>query len=242
MLQYYKQEMRDLRDPESGRVREVYKVLLDQSVTAEEFQTYMTNHCPMTAGEIAEACVNIARFLGELLAKKGSVTLPGVGTFSVGISMKKNKGFLDKRVTMTATGMPLNTGSPDEAVKDKEVGEEDHNTNARSIEVSHINFRCGKELLKDVQKRLSSPGSLQRSKYYGYVPLARPVITRRLERFAAAREYLADHPYMRITDYVELTGLSYTTAQRELKLADELTHSGLVASGSGSHRVYVLRK
>ena len=49
MLEYYKQEMRDLRDPESGKMREVYKVLMNRSVDAEYFMDYVTRHSSLTA-------------------------------------------------------------------------------------------------------------------------------------------------------------------------------------------------
>lgn len=252
MLEYYKQEMRDLRDPESGRVREVYKVVFDRSVTAEGFMSYMTKHSSFTEGETAAACVTIADFLGELLGRNGSVTLPGIGTFSIGIRAKegKRKGFIDKTVTTTATGMPIeaeqaedNSGSMSaDNVEGSDNANDGHDINARSIELSHINFRASKELLHDASEHLRRYGGLQRSRYSGFVPLYTPDIARRRERFAAARDYLRDHPFMRIADYAELTGLSYTTAQRELKLASTLTHSGLAATGRGSHRVYILRQ
>lgn len=249
MLKYYKQEMRDLRDPESGRVREVYKVLLDQSVTAEGFMSYMTKHSMFTESMTTAACVDIANFLGELLARNGSVTLPGIGTFSVGIRAKKGKrkGFIDKTVEMTATGMPVAADqSADDSTEEtsSEVSDDvdAHDINARSIELSHINFRASKELFNDVDSRIRRDGGFHRARYYGFVPLYTPDITHRLERFAAAREYLQTHPYLRIADYASLTGLSYTTAQRELKLAGTLTDSGLLPSGRGSHRVYILRR
>ena len=146
---------------------------------------------------------------------------------------------------MTATGQPLSgteqtaegTGEGDGETNSEA---DNHQINARSLEVGRINFRCHKELLKDVRSRLSGKGKFQQSRYFGYVPLYEPTIARRRERFAAAQAYLKEHPFMRIADYAELTGLSYTTAQRELRLAATLTHSGIAARGRGSHRVYVL--
>ena len=212
MLKYYKQEMRDLRDPESGRVREVYKVSLDRSVSGDEFMEYMTAHSPFTAGTTSDACLTIAGFLGELLATRGSVTLPGIGTFSVGIRAKEGA-----------------------------EADEEHDINARSIELSRINFRASKALRKDVGGRLAGRGSFQLDQYGGHVPLYEPDIASRRARFAKANEYIASHGYMRIADYASLTGLSYSAAQRELALAITLDHSGLAAKGRGSHRVYVRR-
>lgn len=218
MLEYYKQEIRDLREPGSGRMREVYKVLLNRSVSGEHFMDYMSAHSSLSEGETHQACITIAEFLGELLANNGSVTLPGIGTFTVGIRAKegKEKG--------------LYTDAP----------ADEHELNARSIEVGHINFRCSKELLKDVSSRLRHKGSFQQSRYSGYVPLYEPTQQERTQRFAVAREYLRIHSFMRISDYMGLTGLSYSTAQRELKQAAALSDSGITATGRGCHRVYVL--
>ena len=247
MLEYYKQEMRDLRDPESGKKREVYKVLMNRSVDAEYFMDYVTRHSSLSAGETQMACITIADFLGELLARNGSVTLPGIGTFSVGIRPKKGKekGLTEQGVSMTATGQPLGGTAPaaegtPAADGNTEPEADSHQINARSLEVGRINFRCHKELLKDVRSRLSGTGKFQQSRYFGYVPLYEPTISSRRERFAAAQAYLKEHPFMRIADYAELTGLSYTTAPRELRLAATLVHSGIAARGRGSHRVYVL--
>ncbi len=240
MLEYYKQEMRDLRDPESGRMREVYKVKT-RNVTGDSFMNYVTAHSSLTPGETQQACITIADFLRELLAHTGSVTLPGIGTFTVGIRPKegKEKGLIDKKVTMSATGQKL-SGAEQEDLPTEATPEKDHDINARSLEVGRINFRCSKELFKDVSRRLSGEGSFRQSRYSGFVPLYSPLIPNRLNRFAAARQYLRTHRFMRIDDYAELTGLSYTTAQRELKLASTLTHSGIAATGRGSHRIYVL--
>ena len=61
-------------------------------------------------------------------------------------------------------------------------------------------------------------------------------------RMIVAREFLATHPFMTIRDYATLTGLSYSTAQRELKEAWQEPKNGITILGSGSHRVYILRK
>ena len=243
MLEYYKQEMRDLRDPESGKIREVYKVLFDHSLDGEGFMNYMSKHSILSAGATQMACVTIADLLGELLAVHGSVTLPGIGTFSVGIRAKKGKekGLKEKGVSMSATGQPLE-GAKEELKADADTNNESHDLNARSLEVNRINFKCSRELMKDVSGRLRGKGSFQQSRYFGYVPLYTPSIPSRQQRFAAAREFLQTHPFLRVADYATLTGLSYSTAQRELKLASTLTHSGLVATGRGNHRLYVLRK
>ena len=219
MLQYYIQEIRDLRDPESGKVREIYKVSMGQSVSPEEFVRYVESYSSMTEGEIQMALSTFSEYLGMLLAEKGSVTLPGFGTFSVAIRPKEEKRKGLRNETEQAEGPDIN---------------------ARSIEADHINFSCSRELLKDVKGRVNAEGKLQRNPDVGLVPISRPAITSRQKRFAAAREYLRTHNHMRIKDYAQLMQMSYSAAQRELKIAAELDHSGIISEGSGSHRIYVL--
>lgn len=237
MLRYFKQEIRDLRNPESGRVREVYKVLLDRGDSAEEFMSHLSRHSRMGPGTIEAAMIYIAHCLGERLAETGSVTLPGVGTISLAIRPKEGraKGLIDRSVEGAET-------DADGDAQDSGDAAESHELNARSMELHHLNFRPAKELMDDVAHRIKDNGGYELVWGRGGVRLHKPRQARRLERFAAARAYLAEHEFMRVSDYAELTGLSLSSAQRELRLARELDHSGLAAKGRGSHRVYVLRK
>jgi nucleoid DNA-binding protein len=212
------------------------------TVDAVKFQNGSTRlPSVMPTSDLHSALGLFQRVMLHEMKKGNAVSLPGIGTFTVGIRPKegKEKGLIDKKVTMSATGQKL-SGAEQEDVPTEATPEKDHDINARSLEVGRINFRCSKELFKDVSRRLSGEGSFRQSRYSGFVPLYAPLIPNRLNRFAAARQYLRTHRFMRIDDYAELTGLSYTTAQRELKLASNLTHSGIAATGRGSHRIYVL--
>lgn len=223
MLKYYKQEIRDLRNPESDATIDIYKVLFDKSDTAEQFMRHVQQHAQIGAGVLNAAMTEVTECLAERLAEAGSVTLPGVGTFSVAIRRKKQQS------------------DDDDFVDDSsEPAADAPAPNARSMELHHINFRPSKELFSNVYRRLNGKGKFQLVGGREGVKLHKPVQSRRLDRFAAAREYLATHAFMRVADYAALTGLSNSSAQRELRLAAQLTHSGIVASGSGSHRFYVL--
>ncbi|MBQ8937523.1 MAG: DNA-binding protein, partial [Bacteroidaceae bacterium] len=57
-----------------------------------------------------------------------------------------------------------------------------------------------------------------------------------------AHQFLREHHYMHVSDYAKLTGLSRTSAQRELRELATYQYSGITIEGRGSHRVYVLRK
>ncbi|MBR2154938.1 MAG: HU family DNA-binding protein [Bacteroidaceae bacterium] len=224
MLQYYKQTIRDLRNPESEKVREVYKVLLNRGDSAEDFIDHVARHSRLGTAVIQAAMTEVAECLAERLAEVGSVALPGIGTISVAIRPRegRDKGLMDQ----TKEGF---------AVK-----QEKRELNARSIELHHLNFRPAKALFDDVHHRLSAEGKLEMIGGKEGVPLYQPHQESRRDRFAAAREYIQEHGFMRVADYSELTNLSRSKAQRELRLASELTHSGIIASGKGSHRIYIL--
>lgn len=54
-----------------------------------------------------------------------------------------------------------------------------------------------------------------------------------------AQNFLLKHPYLTVADYMELTGLSHTTAARELQTWSRTPDTGIQAKGQRTHRVYV---
>ena len=60
------------------------------------------------------------------------------------------------------------------------------------------------------------------------------------ERVQCARNYLHEHKFMRVADYADLTGLSYTTAARELRKVGEDPSSGITSKGVKSAKLYML--
>ncbi len=107
--------------------------------------------------------------------------------------------------------------------------------NARSLEVKNVTYRSDKALVKMVgrQCELERAGvrRVHHSKY------------NKEERLQLALDYLSNpaHPCMRIADYVELTGLSRTTATLELQEFRKNPESGIDTSGRGTSKVYVKR-
>lgn len=105
--------------------------------------------------------------------------------------------------------------------------------NAKSLEVKNVTFRSDKELVKEVNRRCdlkrASVFQIHRSKY------------NKEERLKLALDYLSSHSVMRIQDYVELTGLSRTSATLELKEFRENPESGITFNGRGTTKVYIKR-
>lgn len=105
--------------------------------------------------------------------------------------------------------------------------------NAKSLLVDGVMYRADKNLIRNTDRKCTlvrggesrlkkSPFSLE-------------------ERIEKARNFLKSHMFMRVPDYVSLTGLSRSTAAEELrKLATNPT-SGIMSRGSRSQKVYILR-
>ena len=107
--------------------------------------------------------------------------------------------------------------------------------NAESLRVGNVTFRPDKSLVDEVNLhcRLErSPGKFMRC----ISPYSSD------ERLKLAQFFLASHAVMTISDYADLTGLSQTTAGRELRKFYHDSNSGLDVKGRGSHRVYVLKR
>lgn len=111
-----------------------------------------------------------------------------------------------------------------------EAGEAKHN--ALSIKVTDVTFRADKSMVRDVD----SECSLER----GGVNRLRPSKLTPEERVQCARNYLHEQKFMRVADYADLTGLSYTTAARELRKVGEDPSSGITSKGVKSAKLYML--
>ena len=106
--------------------------------------------------------------------------------------------------------------------------------NAKNIEVTGVAYRPASELISDTRAKctLKSAGEsrIRKSKY---------TLTERVEK---ARNYLQDHPLMRVDDYARLTGLSRTTASLELRSIASAPASGITSTGQRSQKYYILQK
>ena len=105
--------------------------------------------------------------------------------------------------------------------------------NAKSIMVNGVSYRADKELVGNTNRKCT----LVRG---GESRLKKSPFTKE-ERIQKARDFLNVHHFMKVPDYVMLTGLSRTTAAEELrKLALDLS-TGITSRGNRSQKVYILR-
>ena len=103
--------------------------------------------------------------------------------------------------------------------------------NAQSLQLKGVNFRADRQLIKTA----SSNCKLKRE---GTARIHRSPYSKE-ERLALALKYLEKHGAMKVSDYVNLTGLSQTAARMELKEFRQNPNSGIDFIGRGSVKVYV---
>lgn len=120
--------------------------------------------------------------------------------------------------------------------KERESGEKKgQRRNAMSICVQNINFRTDKQFIEETGRRCI----LNRSEIKPNRSSSKYTPEQRLQ---LAQKYLEEHPYMRVNDYCQLTGLLRNTAAKELKHWREMPETGITTNGRGSHKLYVKRK
>lgn len=105
--------------------------------------------------------------------------------------------------------------------------------NAKSLMVNGVSYRADKNLISNTDRKCT----LVRG---GESRLKKSPFSQE-ERIEKARNFLKSHMFMRVPDYVLLTGLSRSTAAEELRKLAANPSSGIMSRGSRSQKVYVLR-
>lgn len=106
--------------------------------------------------------------------------------------------------------------------------------NSQSIEVRNIKFKADKGLITETNTRCR----LERK---GVRNIKR-IDSTEDERRTMAEEYLSEHPFMRVADYMRLTGLTRTVATLELQKFRNNPECRIGTTGRGCHKMYVLKK
>lgn len=223
MLKYYKMEQRDSFD--MHKTRTVYRLHPNGHYTGEKFIKMVAHRRGYSESIIQGVLSDVADELALLLGAGSTVNVPGIGTFSIGVRLKdERRQQLEDEQEAVAEGSAHKASEP----------------NARNIELHHLNFRKDKELFRDIQHHFNRQ-DIQRADGKRGRRITIDDTTQR-ERIELARRFLSEHHYMHVGDYAALTGLSRTSAQRELRELAAFQYSGITFEGRGSHRVYVLRK
>ena len=121
--------------------------------------------------------------------------------------------------------------------EDKEMDDFEEGTtkrNAKSIKVTGVGFRADKNLIREIDQNCD----LERG---GEERLKKPKFSLE-ERIERARRFMKRNNYMRVDEYASLTGLSYSTASRELLRIVSDPSSGIISQGRKSGKLYHLAK
>jgi len=104
--------------------------------------------------------------------------------------------------------------------------------NAMSLGVTGVGYKADKELIRAVSRTCTlergRDDRLRKSKYT------------KEERIELAKQFLRREGFMHIKDYAEITGLSRTTAYRELNSITNAS-TGITSRGSKSAKIYFLK-
>lgn len=226
-LNYYKLEQRDSFDMK--KTRTVYRIKNRGLVSGEQFIKEVEHRSNLNASLINAVLMEVKDELEELLGQGYAVTLPGIGAFSLGVRLN------DRRKLQLEIENAAAEADEQQGKKTKSVAE----PNSARLELHHINFRKDKDFFGNIEKRFNS---LTLKRLGGRQGSCITIDDKSLrERIALAMDYLSSHPFMRVADYAQITGLSRSSAQRELVEIAENDGFGITATGQGSHRVYVLK-
>lgn len=105
--------------------------------------------------------------------------------------------------------------------------------NARSLHLNGVNFQADKKLVRNARHRCK----LERA---GIVRVNRSPYTKE-ERLQKALSYLEKNKVLKVSQYMEMTGLAHTTAASELRTFSRDASSGIISVGSRPAVVYVKR-
>ena len=126
--EYIKREMNDLRN--TGEQTFVYEMKRKGTISFKRLLNIIgMHHTGLTKGTIMAAMSTVTEELVHQLADGFSVNIEGLGTFSAGIGIRKEKK--------------------------EEYRLEEEEYNARSLEVNKVMFKADKELVKQVKQECS---------------------------------------------------------------------------------------
>jgi predicted histone-like DNA-binding protein len=158
---------------------------------------------------VESALAGISEKLAQLMGLGYSVKVRGLGTFAISLGMEQGKDY-------------EKIGADDS---------EDGPRNAQSIKVKRVRFKADKKLMR----RATHWCNLERDGER-YI---RRLCTSEEERRLKAIEFIGKNLFMKVADYMRLTGMSKTMAAKELRRFRQDPASGITVKGHGTHIIYV---
>ena len=213
--------LQELPDGMNGGKKVLYPKM--QTYSMHDYETVL-NNMRVYAGSLS---VGIMRGVIDALVQSMKTWMPlghtikidGLGVFSLSL------------------GFDTSTASEKAIVKEKgkKAADKEHDEKMkyRHVCIQGINFKPDPELLKGLNEETTFERIDSEAKTTRTDELSRE------ERIAAAKAIIDKNGYMTLTDYVCATGLSRTTASRDLKELAADPSSGITTRGSHSHKVWV---
>ena len=212
MPKYFKREMPDLRG--TGEKQYYYVMRSEGAVgTAELVRRMRQTYRVMGEGELLGMVSTMIRTMSEILADGYTISLDGMGNFSLALGLDDYED-----------------GTPEQ----RRGGE----PNARRLRVRDVRFKAQRKWVDAINAKCSR--HLHRDEM-GESSIHHPTTTRE-ERIHLALAHIREHGFLRLSDYVSLSGLSRTTASRELGELVSDKSVPIIAQGRLSHKVYVEKK
>jgi len=209
MAKYIKQEMADIQG--TGKNKCFYRLQTSGNLSSKELTTRIAQSgSGLSEGTVAHVLQTLTHEMARAMADGYSVSVDGLGTFKASIGVRDDK--------------EMDTIDGDEPKH-----------NATSLQVTGINYRADKELIRDTDSHCHLTRGEVRE-------LCRSPYTKE-ERLELTLDFLNDptHPFMRLDDYVVLTGLSKSVASKELIEFRENAETGITTAGRGSNKLYIKR-
>ena len=218
MANYYLQKL-----PEGMREGEKVVYPRMQTYSLHDFETVL-KHMHTYAANISEGTMRavleaLTETMKSWMPLGHSIKIDGLGVFSLTLGFDTS--------TPSEKAIANQKGQDDER--------EDPQTKYRHICTKGINFKPDAELLADMNRETTF------DKVEADVVVPRKGMLSRDERVAKAKAVIDENGFMTLSDYVQATGLSRTSASLDLKKLVADPTSGIMSRGSHSHKVWIKR-
>ena len=218
MANYYLQKL-----PEGMREGEKVVYPRMQTYSLHDFETVL-KHMHTYAANISEGTMRavleaLTETMKSWMPLGHSIKIDGLGVFSLTLGFDTS--------TPSEKAIANQKGQDDER--------EDPKTMYRHICIKGINFKPDAELLADMNRETTF------DKVEADVVVPRKGMLSRDERVAKAKAVIDENGFMTLSDYVQATGLSRTSASLDLKKLVADPTSGIMSRGSHSHKVWIKR-
>jgi hypothetical protein len=218
MANYYLQKL-----PEGMREGEKVVYPRMQTYSLHDFETVL-KHMHTYAANISEGTMRavleaLTETMKSWMPLGHSIKIDGLGVFSLTLGFDTS--------TPSEKAIANQKGQDDER--------EDPKTKYRHSCIKGINFKPDTELLADMNRETTF------DKVEADVVVPRKGMLSRDERVAKAKAVIDENGFMTLSDYVQATGLSRTSASLDLKKLVADPTSGIMSRGSHSHKVWIKR-